>query len=120
MKLGLLVIQIDGLHIGNDLVLIAALGIDGNGDKRPLGLVEGATVKIRCGPGADRNLIERGFEPDGLSAVLRRATRLGLILLNRRLACCDATNTGGSTTPQNIQPALGFKNASTQIRPRSC
>src|SRR6516165_5623330 len=27
-KLDLLVIQIDGLHIGNDLVLVAALGID--------------------------------------------------------------------------------------------
>ena len=42
-KLDLLIIQIDGLHIGNDLVLVAALGIDGNGDKHPLGLVEGAT-----------------------------------------------------------------------------
>jgi hypothetical protein len=30
-KLDLLVIQIDGLHIGNDLVLVAALGIDGEG-----------------------------------------------------------------------------------------
>jgi hypothetical protein len=40
-KLDLLIIQIDGLHIGNDLVLVAALGIDGNGDKHPLGLVEG-------------------------------------------------------------------------------
>ena len=42
-KLDLLVIQIDGLHIGNDLVLIAALGIDGEGNKHPLGLIEGAT-----------------------------------------------------------------------------
>ncbi len=33
--------QSDGLHIGNDLVLVAALGIYGNGDKHPLGLVEG-------------------------------------------------------------------------------
>ena len=30
-------------HIGNDLVLVAALGIDGNDDKHPPGLVEGAT-----------------------------------------------------------------------------
>src|SRR5216684_2886894 len=43
-KLDLLVIQIDGLHIGNDLVLVAALGIDGEGKKHPLGLVEGATA----------------------------------------------------------------------------
>jgi len=42
-KLDLLVIQIDGLHIGNDLVLVAALGIDGEGHKHPLALIEGAT-----------------------------------------------------------------------------
>src|SRR5262245_46438582 len=38
-KLDLLVIQIDGLHIGNDLVLVAALGIDGEGHKHPLALI---------------------------------------------------------------------------------
>jgi hypothetical protein len=32
-KLDLLAIQIDGLHIGNDLVLVAALGIDAEGHK---------------------------------------------------------------------------------------
>jgi putative transposase len=42
-KLDLLVIQIDGLQVGNDLVLVAALGIDADGHKHPLGLVEGAT-----------------------------------------------------------------------------
>src|SRR5262249_5352361 len=42
-KLDLLVIQIEGLHIGNDLVLVAALGIDGEGHKHPLALIEGAT-----------------------------------------------------------------------------
>ena len=42
-KLDLLVIQIDGLHIGNDLVLVAALGVDGEGRKHPLALIEGAT-----------------------------------------------------------------------------
>jgi hypothetical protein len=41
--LDLLVIQIDGLHIGNDLVLVAAFGIDAEGHKHPLGLVDGAT-----------------------------------------------------------------------------
>ena len=40
-KLDLLIIQIDGLHIGDDLVLVGALGIDGEGSKHPLGLVEG-------------------------------------------------------------------------------
>ena len=51
-KLDLLVIQIDGLHIGNDLVLVAALGIDGEGHKHPLGLVEG---RLRTPPSCRRS-----------------------------------------------------------------
>jgi putative transposase len=35
-ELDLLVIQTDGLHIGNELVLVAALGIDPGGHKHPL------------------------------------------------------------------------------------
>jgi transposase-like protein len=42
-KLDLLAIQIDGLHIGEDLVLLAAVGVDGDGAKHPLGVIEGAT-----------------------------------------------------------------------------
>jgi hypothetical protein len=82
-KLDLLIIQIDGLHIGNDLVLVAALGIDGNGDKHPLGLVEGATENTAVLQALIDNLIERGLDPtvcrlfiiDGakaLSKVIRR------------------------------------------------
>jgi putative transposase len=82
-KLDLLIIQIDGLHIGNDLVLVAALGIDGNGDKHPLGLVEGATENAAVVQALVDNLIERGLDPtvcrlfiiDGakaLSKVIRR------------------------------------------------
>ena len=41
--LGLLVIQIDGIHMDEDMTLVAAIGVDVNGDKHPLGLVEGAT-----------------------------------------------------------------------------
>ncbi|MGY4327428.1 hypothetical protein ACVWWG_001845 [Bradyrhizobium sp. LB7.2] len=41
--LDLLVVQIDGLHLGGDLVLVAAIGVDGEGNKHPLALVEGAT-----------------------------------------------------------------------------
>ena len=62
-KLDLLIIQIDGLHIGNDLVLVAALGIDGNGDKHPLGLVEGATENTAVVQALIDNLIERGLDP---------------------------------------------------------
>ena len=41
--LDLLVVQIDGLHLGDDLVLVAAIGVDGEGNKHPLALVERAT-----------------------------------------------------------------------------
>src|SRR6266487_2429413 len=74
-KLDLLVIQIDGLHIGNDLVLVAALGIDGEGKQHPLGLfiIDGAkalsqvirptfgrhTPIQRCQIHKARNVIER-------------------------------------------------------------
>lgn len=62
-RLDLLVIQIDGLHIGNDLVLVAALGIDGEGNKHPLGLVEGATENTAVVQALIDNLIERGLDP---------------------------------------------------------
>ncbi|MET4214626.1 IS256 family transposase [Bradyrhizobium sp. LA2.1] len=39
--LDLLVVQIDGLHLGDDLVLVAAIGVDGEGNKHPLALVKG-------------------------------------------------------------------------------
>src|SRR5450759_1609910 len=62
-KLDLLVIQIDGLHIGDDLVLVAALGIDGDGNKHPLGLIEGATENAAVVQALVGNLIERGLDP---------------------------------------------------------
>ena len=62
-RLDLLVIQIDGLHIGNDLVLVAALGIDAEGNKHPLGLVEGATENAAVVQALIDNLIERGLDP---------------------------------------------------------
>jgi putative transposase len=63
-QLDLLVIQIDGLHIGNDLVLVAALGIDGEGHKHPLGLVEGATENAAVVQALIDNLIARGLDPN--------------------------------------------------------
>jgi putative transposase len=82
-KLDLLVIQIDGLHIGSDLVLVAALGIDADGCKHPLALVEGATENAAVVQALVDNLIDRGLDPkvcrlfivDGakaLSKVIRR------------------------------------------------
>ena len=36
--LDFLVIQIDGIHMDDDLILVAAIGVDANGDKHPRGL----------------------------------------------------------------------------------
>jgi transposase-like protein len=49
-RLDLLVIQIDGIHMDENLILVAAVGVDANGDKHPLqALID--------------NLIERGLDP---------------------------------------------------------
>ena len=81
-KLDLLVIQIDGIHIADDLVLLAAVGVDGAGDKHPLGVIEGATENAAVVQALLDNLIERGLDPkicrlfiiDGAKA-LRKAIR---------------------------------------------
>jgi putative transposase len=62
-KLDLLIIQIDGLHIEEDLMLLAAVGIDGDGGKHPLGVVEGATENTVVVQALLDNLIQRGLDP---------------------------------------------------------
>jgi transposase-like protein len=62
-QLDLLAIQIDGLHVGCELVLVAALGIDADGNKHPLGLMEGATENAAVVQALIDNLIERGLDP---------------------------------------------------------
>jgi len=59
----LLVIQIDGIHMDEDMTLVAAVGVDANGDKHPLGLVEGATENAATVQALIDNLIERGLDP---------------------------------------------------------
>jgi transposase-like protein len=61
--LDLLVIQIDGVHMDEDLTLVAALGVDVSGDKHPLGLVEGATENAATVQALIDNLVERGLDP---------------------------------------------------------
>ena len=61
--LDLLVIQIDGLHVG-DHVLVAAIGIDGAGDKHVLALALGATENAAVVKVLLADLIERGLQPD--------------------------------------------------------
>jgi transposase-like protein len=62
-KLDLLVIQIDGLHVAEDIVLIGAIGIDGHGEKHILGLIEGATENAAATQALLNNLVERGLNP---------------------------------------------------------
>jgi putative transposase len=62
-KLDLLVIQIDGLHIKEELTLLAAVGIDGNGDKHPLAVIEGASESAATAQALLDNLVGRGLDP---------------------------------------------------------
>ena len=70
-ELDLLVIQIDGLHVG-DHVLMAAIGVDGNGDKHVLAVVEGATENTVVVQALIDNLLARGLDPTLPQAVHRR------------------------------------------------
>ena len=60
--LDLLVVQIDG-QPGDDLVLVAAIGVDGEGNKHPLALVEGATENTATVQALLDNLVSRGLDP---------------------------------------------------------
>jgi transposase-like protein len=62
-KLDLLVIQIDGIHIREDLVLLAAVGVDGQGEKHPLAVMEGATENAAVCQALLDNLTSRGLDP---------------------------------------------------------
>jgi Transposase, Mutator family len=64
--LDILVVQIDGIHITEHLVLVAAVGIDGEGIKHPLGLMEGATENAAVVQALIDNLVARGLDPTQL------------------------------------------------------
>src|SRR6202043_1920703 len=61
--LDIMVVQIDGIHITEHLVLVAAIGIDGEGEKHPLGLIEGATEHSAVLQALIDDLIARGLDP---------------------------------------------------------
>ena len=62
-RLDLLVIQIDGMHLDENLLMIGAVGIDINGDKHPLGVMEGATENTSVVQALLDNLMARGLDP---------------------------------------------------------
>ena len=61
--LDIMVVQIDGIHISEHLMLVAALGIDSQGFKHLLGLMEGATEHSAVVQALIDDLIERGLDP---------------------------------------------------------
>jgi putative transposase len=69
-ELDLLIIQIDGIHIEEDLILLA--GIDGEGGKHPLGVIEGASENTAVAQALLDNLIGRGL---GLPPVHHRRSQ---------------------------------------------
>jgi putative transposase len=81
--LDLLVVQIDGIHIAEHLILVAAIGIDAQGIKHPLALIEGATENAAVAQALIDDLIERGLDPvvprlfiiDGSKALSRAIRR---------------------------------------------
>ena len=58
-----MVLQIDGLHVGDHL-MVAAIGIDTGGAKHVLGLAESATENAATVQAMLDNLIERGLDPE--------------------------------------------------------
>ncbi len=62
-ELDLLAIQIDGLHLEDELILVAAVGIDADGTKHPLSVIEGATENAATVQALLDNLIGRGLDP---------------------------------------------------------
>jgi len=88
--LDLLAVQIDGIHLAEDLLLVAALGIDGEGTKHPLGLVEGATENAAVVQALLDDLVQRALDP----SVPR------LFIINRAKALSKAIRrTFGRDTP---------------------
>jgi hypothetical protein len=58
-RLDLLAIQIDGIHIADDLVLLAAVGVDGVGGQHRLAVIEGAAENAAVEQALLDNLVER-------------------------------------------------------------
>lgn len=61
--LDLLIIQIDGLHLDDHLLMVGAVGVDALGNKHPLAVVEGATENTATVQALLDNLVDRGLDP---------------------------------------------------------
>jgi putative transposase len=73
-KCDLVVVQIDGLHVAEDIVLIGAIGIDEQGHKHIIGLIEGATENAAAVQVLTTS-IKPGLDSEGTSSVHLDRTR---------------------------------------------
>lgn len=94
-RLDLLIIQIDGMHMDDDLMLVGAVGIDGKGDKHPLGAIEGATENTAVVQALLDNLIARGLDPT--------VSRLFIVDGAKALSKAIRRTFGGDTLIQRCQ-----------------
>ena len=62
--LNLVAIQMDGLHLAKDMVMVGAVGIDTDGNKHVLGVTEEATENAATVQALLENLIDRGLATD--------------------------------------------------------
>ena len=131
-ELDLLVIQIDGLHVG-DHVLVAAIGVDGNGDKHVLAVVEGATENTVVVQALLDNLLARGLDPtlprlfivDGAKASAKRSATPSVWPPPSSAARSTRAVTSSSACPcicmrasrrRSVRPGT----RTTQTRPNGC
>jgi len=77
----LVAIQIEGLHLREDRLMIGAVGIDTDGRTHPLGVIEGATETAATVQALIDTLIERGLDPAGTGLfIVEGAKALGTVL----------------------------------------
>ena len=85
---------IDGIHMDEDLILVAAIGVDAKGDKHPVGATENAaTIQALV-----NNLVERRLDPaaEYLATNVCRTGVCGPTFLLRRGAGFHAARTRSS------------------------
>jgi hypothetical protein len=115
--LDLLVVQIDGLHLGGDLVLVAAIGVDGEGNKHPLALVEGASENAATVQALLDNLVSRGLDP-----TMRTSKSSSAPIRRRSSSCCrsDGSSSAHSRGWDDAVGSPGIGRISIRKRSRSC
>ena len=118
-----LVVQIDGIHISEHLVLVAAIGIDALGIKHPLALIEGATENTAVAQALIDDLIARGLDPavprlfiiDG-SKALSRAIRRSF---GRHTQSSAAKSTKPATSWNDCRSRCMLRSAVRCVKPAS-